>query len=183
MYHQKKGTKTVVPINASQVLDDLAKANGGSIQRTRTTYYSLMEAATQPGVSLVGEPDGGFIFTSFAPHMDAMMSTAKLMEFLALERKPISSYLQQIPKKHEVTQRVPCSWELKGTIMRYLIEDTEKLQRELIDGVKITQNGSTVMILPDADLAFFHVTAEAETEKTAKDLVATYVERIKKWQG
>jgi mannose-1-phosphate guanylyltransferase/phosphomannomutase len=183
MYHRIKGTKTVVPINASQVLDDLAKANGGSVTRTRTTYYSLMEAATQPGVSLVGEPDGGFIFTSFAPHMDAMMSTAKLMEFLALERKPISSYLQQIPKKHEVSQKVPCSWEMKGTIMRHLIEDTEKLQRELIDGVKITQNGSSVMILPDADLAFFHVTAEAETEKTAKDLVDSYVEKIKKWQG
>ena len=86
-YHQKKGAKTVVPVNGSQILDDLAKANGGQIQRTRINYYSLMEAATQKDVAFVGESDGGFIFPSFAPFMDAMMSTAKLMEFIALEGK------------------------------------------------------------------------------------------------
>ena len=39
------------------------------------------------------------------------------------------------------------------------------------------------MILPDADMALFHVTAEAENEKKAQDLVSTYVNKIKKWQG
>ena len=85
-----------------------------------------------------GNRTGGSSSPPSRPIMDAMMSTAKLMEFIALEGKPISSYLQQIPKKHEISQKVPCSWEMKGTIMRHLIEDTEKLQRELIDGVKIT---------------------------------------------
>jgi mannose-1-phosphate guanylyltransferase/phosphomannomutase len=173
----------VVPVNGSQVLDDLARANGGKIQRTRINYYSLMEAATQKDVAFVGESDGGFIFPSFAPFMDAMMSTAKLMEFIALEGKPISHYLAQIPKKIQVTQKVPCSWELKGTIMRHLIEDTEGKNRELIDGVKITQNGTSVMILPDAEMALFHVTAEAENEKKAQELVTAYVDKIKKWQG
>jgi mannose-1-phosphate guanylyltransferase / phosphomannomutase len=182
-YHSKKGAKVVVPVNSSQVLDDLAKANGGHVQRTRINYYSLMEAATQKDVAFVGESDGGFIFPQFAPFMDAMMSTAKLMEFIALEGKPVSHYLDQIPKKAQASQKVPCSWELKGTIMRQLIEDTANEKRDLIDGVKITQNGSAVMILPDADMALFHVTAEAESEKKAHDLVATYVNKIKKWQG
>ena len=182
-YHQKKGAKTVVPVNGSQILDDLAKTNGGHVQRTRINYYSLMEAATQKDVAFVGESDGGFIFPSFAPFMDAMMSTAKLMEFIALEGKPISHYLEQIPKKYQVSQKVPCSWEMKGTIMRHLIEDTANEKRDLIDGVKLNQNGSMVMILPDADMALFHVTAEAENEKKAQDLVANYVSKIKKWQG
>jgi mannose-1-phosphate guanylyltransferase/phosphomannomutase len=182
-YHRHKGAKTVVPVNGSHVLDDLAKANGGKIQRTRINYYSLMEAATQQDVTFVGESDGGFIFPSFAPFMDAMMSTAKLMEFIAIEGKPVSFYLDQIPKKIQVTQKVPCSWEMKGTIMRQLIEDTEGEKRELIDGIKLTQNGSSIMILPDADMALFHVSAEAENEKKAQELVTTYVDKIKKWQG
>ena len=41
----------------------------------------------------------------------------------------------------------------------------------------------SVMILPDADMALFHVTAEAENENKAKELVTTYVDKIKKWQG
>jgi mannose-1-phosphate guanylyltransferase/phosphomannomutase len=183
VYLTKKGAKTVVPVHSSQTLDDLAKANGGHVQRTRINYYSLMEAAGQKDVALVGEPDGGFIFPSFAPFMDAMMSTAKLMEFIAREGKPISHYLEQIPKKIQVSQRVPCSWEMKGTIMRHLIEDTAHEKRELIDGVKVSNNGSSVMILPDADMALFHVTAEAENEKKAQELVANYVNKIKKWQG
>ena len=182
-YRHHKGAKTVVPVNSSHILDDLAKANGGKLQRTRISYYSLMEAATQKDVAFVGESDGGFIFPSFAPFMDAMMSTAKLMEFIALEGKPISHYLEQIPKKIQVSQKVPCSWEMKGTIMRHLIEDTANEKRELIDGVKISQNGSSIMILPDADMAIFHVSAEAENEKKAQELVTTYVDKIKKWQG
>jgi hypothetical protein len=39
------------------------------------------------------------------------------------------------------------------------------------------------MILPDADSALFHVSAESESEKSAKDLVVSFVEKIKKWQG
>jgi mannose-1-phosphate guanylyltransferase/phosphomannomutase len=182
-YRAHKGAKTVVPVHASQVLDDLAKSNGGSVKRTRINYYSLMDAATQKDVALVGEPDGGFIFPSFAPFMDAMMSTAKLMEFVARAGKPISHFLEEIPKKAHYAQKVPCSWEMKGTIMRHLIEDTANDKRELIDGVKISRNGSCIMILPDADSALFHVSAESESEKSAKDLVVSFVEKIKKWQG
>jgi mannose-1-phosphate guanylyltransferase / phosphomannomutase len=182
-YRKHKGAKTVVPVNGSQVLDELAQQNGGKIQRTRINYYSLMEAATQKDVAFVGESDGGFIFPTFAPFMDAMMSTAKLMEFIAYEGKSLSHFLDQIPKKSQFSQKVPCSWEMKGTIMRQLIEDTANEKRELIDGVKISKNGSSVMILPDADKAIFHVTAEAENEMKAQELVSTYIDKIKKWQS
>ncbi len=39
------------------------------------------------------------------------------------------------------------------------------------------------MIPPDANAALFYVNAEAETEKSAKDLVTSFVEKIKKWQS
>jgi mannose-1-phosphate guanylyltransferase/phosphomannomutase len=115
--------------------------------------------------------------------MDAMMSTAQLMEFIAVRGKSISHFMEMIPKKIQHSQKIPCSWEMKGTIMRQLIEDTAGEKRELIDGVKVSKNGSSVMILPDADMALFHVTAEAETEDKAKELVSSYVDKIKKWQS
>lgn len=182
-YLRQKGAQTVVPVNSSQILDDLAKANGGTVRRTRINYYSLMEAATQKDVAFVGESDGGFLFPSFAPFMDAMMSTAQLMEFIAAQGKSISHFMERIPKKIQHSQKIPCSWEMKGTIMRQLIEDTAGEKRELIDGVKVSKSGSSVMILPDADKALFHVTAEAETEDKAKELVSSYVDKIKKWQS
>jgi len=178
-----KGAQVVLPIHASQTLDELAVREGVQVRRTRTNYYSLMDAAAQKGAALVGEPDGGVIFPDFAPFMDAMMTTAKLMEVIAKEGKPVSHFLKDIPRKAQVSKKVPCSWEMKGAIMRNLIEDTEKEKRELVDGVKLHLNGSSVMILPDADMALFHVTAEAENEKKAEELALSYAQKIKKWQG
>jgi mannose-1-phosphate guanylyltransferase/phosphomannomutase len=179
---ETKGAKVVVPVHASRTLDGLVKAHGGSIVRSRTTAYSLMEEAARPGVSFAGEPDGGYIFPTFAPFMDAMMSTAKLMEFLAKERKAVSHFLGLVPPGAHTMQSVPCSWEMKGTIMRRLLEETEGDERDLIDGVKIHRNGSCVMVLPDSDRATFHVSAEADSMDKAKELVASFVEKIKAWQ-
>jgi mannose-1-phosphate guanylyltransferase/phosphomannomutase len=133
-------------------------------------------------VAFAGEPDGGYLFPAFAPFMDAMMSTAKLMEFLAREGKGLGHFLGLVPKPALHMQSVPCTWELKGTIMRRLLEETEGEERELIDGVKIHRDGAAVMVLPDADRAAFHVSAEAETVKAAKDLVARFVDKIRAWQ-
>jgi len=140
-----------------------------------------MEAAAQKGVVFAGEPDGGYLFPPFAPVMDAMMSTAKAMECIAVEGKPVSDYIEDLPRTVKFTQEVPCAWEMKGTLMRNLIEDTTSEKRELIDGVKIHRGGGSVMMLPDADKACFHVTAEAGNEKEARDLVSTYVDKIRGW--
>lgn len=177
-----KGARVVVPVHASRTLDALVKDNGGTLVRSRTTAHSLMEEAAREGVSFAGEPDGGYIFPKFAPFMDAMMSTAKLMEFLAKEHKSVSHFLGLVPPVALYMQSVPCSWEMKGTIMRRLLEDTAEDERDLIDGVKIHRNGSCVMILPDSDRATFHVSAESETECKAKDLVMGFVDKIKAWQ-
>ena len=179
---RSKGGQVVVPVHASGTLDKLVKDHGGTVVRCRTTTFSLMEEAAKEGVTFAGEPDGGFIFPAFAPFTDAMMSTSKFMEFLAIEGKPISHFLGLVPKASQYMQSVPCSWEMKGTIMRHLIEDTEKDNRELIDGIKLHRNGSSIMILPDVDRAAFHVSAEAPTEAKAKDLVTSFVDKIKGWQ-
>jgi len=179
---ERKGSRVVVPVHASRTLDDLVRSNGGALVRARTTAYSLMEEAARPGVSFAGEPDGGYIFPEFAPFMDAMMSTAKLMQFMAKEGKPVSDFLGLVPAAAQYMQTVPCSWELKGTIMRRLLEDTEKDERDLIDGVKIHRDGACVMVLPDSDRATFHVSAEADTADKAKELVAGFVDKIKAWQ-
>ncbi len=174
----KKGARVVVPIHASKTLDALVRENGGVIARSRTTYFSLMEEAALERTAFAGEPDGGYIFPAFAPFMDAMMSTAKFMEFIAREGKPVSHFLGLVPRPSLYMRSVPCSWEMKGAIMRRLLEETADSPRDLIDGVKVHINGASVMILPDTDRAAFHVSAEADTEGKARDLVNGFVDKI-----
>jgi mannose-1-phosphate guanylyltransferase/phosphomannomutase len=76
---------------------------------------------------------------------------------------------------------VPCPWEKKGTVMRHLIEDVAGQKVDLIDGVKVWQGKSWVLILPDADHPFFHVDAEADSPQEAKSLIQRYADKIKEW--
>jgi mannose-1-phosphate guanylyltransferase/phosphomannomutase len=115
-----------------------------------------------------------------------MMATVKLMEYLAAAEVPLSELVKQVPKIHVQRSNVPCGWEKKGTVMRHLIEESEALGGEssvqLIDGVKVWNGKSWVLILPDADKPIFHVDAEADSPRQAQDLIAKYTEKIENWQ-
>ena len=45
--------------------------------------------------------------------------------------------IRHVPKRSATREHVPCPWEMKGTLMRTLIEATKDQDVELIDGVKI----------------------------------------------
>jgi mannose-1-phosphate guanylyltransferase/phosphomannomutase len=182
-FTRRKGAVAVVPIDGSHTLEEIAKRHGGKVQRSRTSFFYLMEAAAQKGVSFAGEAEGGYMFPAFAPFMDAMMSTAKIMECVAVEGQPVSHYLEGLPRTHQVSVEVPCAWETKGTAMRNLLEETAGEKRDLIDGIKVHKGGASVMMLPDSDKACFKVTAEASSEKDARALVEEYAAKIRALQG
>ena len=81
-------------------------------------------------------------------------------------------------------RRIPCAWDKKGLVMRLAQEEghRNKNKTELIDGVKIYLEDGWVLILPDANEAYCHVWAEAETQKKADHYLNEYAEKIKKWQ-
>jgi mannose-1-phosphate guanylyltransferase/phosphomannomutase len=49
---------------------------------------------------------------------------------------------------------------------------------ELIDGIKVYQNGRWALILPDAAEPSFHLYAEAESPEAAETLLTQYLQRI-----
>lgn len=171
-----------VPVSASQAIEEMAKPYGGRVVRTRTTYRSMMETAAGGAVDLVGEGKGGFIFPKFHPAHDAMCAVVKILEFLARAGEPLSKVRAEAPAYRMVREHVPCNWELKGVIMRQLIEATKEQRVELLDGVKIVHNGAWVIVVPDGDRPLFHVNAEAKSEPEARKLSQHYVELIRSWQ-
>jgi mannose-1-phosphate guanylyltransferase/phosphomannomutase len=172
-----------VPVTASRAVDEIAAKHGATVTRCGTTYRSMMEAAVK--ASFVGEERGGYIFGQFFPAFDAMMAIVKLMEYLAAAKLPLSEVVKQVPKLHLIRSEAPCGWEKKGTVMRRLMEEAEVagFRAELIDGVKLHNGKSWVLILPDADKPYFHVDAEADSLREAQALVDKYQDKIKQWQA
>ena len=169
------------PITASSVLEELVGPQGFKVRRTRIAARALMEIAAQEGVVFVGDAFGGFIFPHFQPAFDGMLGTLKILEMLALSDLTLHEAIRHVPKRVIAREQVPCPWEMKGTLMRTLIEATKDQEVELIDGVKIHLGSDWVAIFPDQDKPYFHILAEAGNRAQVEKVIAAHRDQVKEW--
>lgn len=174
--------KIAATITATRSIDEIAKKFKGEVIRTKTNPRSMMEVARQLDISFVGSRKGGYIFPEFYPVFDGMMSLVKIMEMMANLEVKLGDELDSIPTFRMVRDHVPCPWELKGAIMRNLIEESKGMTVELIDGVKISFGSDWAIIIPDGDKPLFHVNAESDDENRANEIVNEYTKKIREWQ-
>ena len=174
-----------VPVSATGEVDLLAETMGFSVLRTRDSHLALMDAASSQNVRFVGGTKGGFIFSEFLFASDGMYSLAKLLEFMAITSKRLGELDRETVRLHFVKNNVPCSWHVKGRIMRRLLEQTEKERRDLIDGIKIhighPDRHTSVHLRPDPARPVFHVSAESPEKSVAEELSDKYIKRIRSW--
>ena len=170
------------PISATMGVDFLAREHGTKVIHTRDEHLAMMEAALKPEIPFVGGTRGGFIFTDFGFACDAMFSAVKVLEMLAKNKQKLSEVAETIPDYRWVESEVQCPWHAKGKVMRSLIEYTEKLPREVIDGVRIITSKAWILVLPDAERPVFHLLAEGKTEDAAHNLIDEYSKLIEEWQ-
>jgi len=176
----KPGAQIAVPVTAPSNIEKVVEANGGGVIRTKTDPRSLMATAAEgkEGIVLAGDTEGGFIFPEFHPAFDALFSFAKLLELLAVQNIPLSQTVDALPAYFTATETVFCPWEVKGRIMRALMEDTLTHRHELIDGIKLYKDNGWVLILPDASEPNFRIYSEASTRDAANEMVHRYVLKI-----
>jgi mannose-1-phosphate guanylyltransferase/phosphomannomutase len=111
------------------------------------------------------------------------MALAKLLEFLATQQTTLSEVIASLPPFKVIHERVPCPWEVKGTVMRRLIENSPSDQVDTTDGVKIWINETEwVLVLPDPDYPQFQIYAESASQAQALALVQRYAELVEELQ-
>lgn len=167
-----------VPVNASMLVERLCERKGVKVSRTKTSNRALMEAALKKEIGFVGENYGGYIFPSFLPAFDGMYSIVKALEMLALLDVTFNDVVRQIPVTYMMKKIVPCPWESKGKVMRFLVENTAKMKVELIDGIKIFKEDGWVLAIPSPDKAYFNVIAESYEKNTAEELMEHMVKLV-----
>jgi len=179
-----KTKKIAVPIQASGEIDIVAKKYFTDIVRVKDSHFAIMNATTDPDVELAGGTKGGVIFPEFSFATDGMFSIMKILELAARSHKKLSEIEKKTPLLYMAKNNVFCSLDQKGKIMRRLVEDSEGLRRQMIDGIKIFFDEYTwVLCIPDSEREIFHVNAEAKTHKRAEQLVKEYSQKIKKYHG
>jgi mannose-1-phosphate guanylyltransferase/phosphomannomutase len=171
-------------VTAPTRLEEALAKQGVKVIRTKADTRSLMSTSFDAGVSFAGDNGGGFVFPALHPGFDAPFGFAKLIAMLQQTRHTLSELADELPTFQLAYEQVRVPWEEKGTIMRRLAEENrDGTHVELLDGIKIYDNDSWVLVLPDAVEPMFHVYAESHAVQESKDLVDRYERKISQWVG
>jgi mannose-1-phosphate guanylyltransferase / phosphomannomutase len=144
------------------------------LERTRASQGELLAAATRGDVVFAGASAGGYVFPSFLPAYDAVMSLAKVLELVARAGRPLSALVEGLPQGALVHHRAPCPWSAKGAAMRLLMEAVKGKDVDHLDGIRVQEDGGWVQVLPDPDEPIVHIFAEGATEEESERLHAHY---------
>lgn len=179
-----KDPTIALTVTASTLLEDSLKKLGATIIRTKSDVRSLMNTSFEAGATFAGDDGGGFIFPEMHPGFDAPFGFAKLVTMLQQTGHTLSELADELPTFRLAYEQVKVPWESKGTVMRRLAEENREGSRvELLDGIKIFDNDSWVLILPDALEPVFHVYAESPEDHGSRELVDRYERKIMDWLG
>jgi mannose-1-phosphate guanylyltransferase/phosphomannomutase len=171
------GASVAVPVNVTSAVEQIL--GGDHVVRTKLASASLMEAAESQSVAFAGASDGGCIWPDFLPAYDAAVTLVKLLDLLAVVDKRLSAVRAALPTAHVAHETIVTPWERKGTVMREIVERVSSREVELVDGVKVLEDGKWALVIPDPEDALTHVWAEAATEAEARRLAQEYVQRIR----
>ena len=172
------GDTVALPVNVTTHAERLAQAHGIRVRPTKLTAQALADAATEPGVGMAADGQGGFILPGFLPAFDAAAAFVKVLDLLARTGKRLSTLVAALPRVHVAHETVVTPWDQKGMVMRSLVEVANR-DLLLVDGVKLFHDDGWALALPDPEEPVTHVWAEAGTDSDARRLAQEYVRRIR----
>lgn len=162
--------KLAFPVTVTSQVEALTENSQLEVIRTPASLAELTKTAAEDGVIFAGALSGGYVFPDFLPAYDAVASLCKLLELLALDSRPLSELVGELPESTLVHRQIQCPWGLKGLVMRVLAERLKGRELDLVDGVKLYSEHGWAQVLPDPDEPTLHIYAEGDTVDASTQL-------------
>ena len=162
------------PASTSLAFSMIAEQHGSRFVPTKITPGAVLRAAQHADAILASDGAGGYAWPDFAVSFDVIFTVARVLELLATTGTSLSELRSRIPR---VTHRVAvefCPWEVKGRVMRTMMERHLKDRVDLTDGVKVFVDDGWVLVAPDADRPEYYVIASTTDPPHADRLVEEY---------
>ena len=98
MLIENEGGIIVTTVATSTAIYDIADQYGGEVIATRVGDLVVARELKDKGGLFGGEENGGLIFPDFVYGRDAALSTAKIIEIMAKQSKPLSGINRRTSK-------------------------------------------------------------------------------------
>ncbi len=175
------GSTFFAPITCSHVLEKLAQNHGGRVKRIKNCSQAIMDEILSHRKKDVQSPEDtqppsneGFMPDQLTLCFDAIEGLIRIVEFLCYRDCTLSMLLAEIPDFFITRKSIKCPWELKGTVMRTVINEHREDKVELLDGIKLYTEGGWILIVPGADKPVFKIIAESSTQVESEALCNVY---------
>lgn len=164
----------VVPVTASSTMEQIAEMCGCKFIRTKTSQKAIVDTYLKNENSLTRRE----VVKSYLMSLDTISVCMLTLNLMAASNLPLSSILTQIPRYHISKKEVKCPWNMKGKVMRNLIEENDSKSVDLIEGVKLNFDEGWALVLPDAEEPLCRVYAESKNSDELKRLTDNLLSRI-----
>lgn len=172
-----------VPVNSSCNILKMAKDHNFEVILAKNSSNALMEKSADSKVYFAGDNEGGYIYSKFMPAFDGMYSAVKLLEMLARLNTTIKNEMRYIEPTYFEYKIIPCPTELKGFIMRKLIEKYRDENALFIDGIKLIKPNGWVLAYPASEGAHFEIFSESREKDEALALINQFSGDIDRWKN
>ena len=176
---EQRPAAVLAPAAAPRWLERAVAAAGGRLVATRSDPGSVLRASLYPEAVLAADDLGGFVWPEHIPAFDACYTVIRLLELLARSTRPLSQVRAELPAGVHLSHREFCPWDVKGRVMRILLEQLRDEQLDLADGIKVVLDDGYVLLLPDPDTPHYHVVVSLDSnEDRAHELLEQYTLRV-----
>ena len=167
------------PASSSLAFSMIADQLGSRFVPTKTTPVSVLRAAQHAEAVLASDGAGGYCWPNFSFSFDAVITTVRVLELLAQTGASLGAMRSRIPAVADRKAVEFCPWEVKGRVMRTMMEKHLKDRVDLTDGVKVFVDGGWVLVVPDADRPEYHIIASTLDPAKSQRLVEEYSQLVR----
>src|SRR5216684_1666406 len=162
------------PASSSLAFSMIADEMNSRFVPTKITPGAVLRAAQHADTVLASDGTGGYCWPVFAIAFDAIFTTVRVVELLAQSGGSIAALRRKIPPVAHVKAEEFCPWDVKGRVMRTMMEKHLKDRVDLTDGVKVFVDGGWVLVVPDPDKPEYHIIASTLDPVRSAALVEEY---------
>src|SRR5712671_3258095 len=162
------------PASASLAFSMIAEELKSRFVPAKITPGAVLRAAQHADTVLASDDAGGYCWPDFAVSFDAIFTTVRVLELLAQTGASLGALRNRIPPVSHRAAVEFCPWEVKGRVMRTMMERHMRDRVDLTDGVKVFVDGGWVLVVPDADRPEYHVIASTLDPDQSDRLVTEY---------
>jgi phosphomannomutase/phosphoglucomutase len=169
---RRPGAVIVTSVTSSTCIEDVVRAEGGNLVVTRSGSLPVAEGIAETGAAFGGEENGHFYWPEHQNAPDGPMSSLKLLELLAEERRPLSELVAGLPKYFLTKSNVPFPREVRSQAMPRIQAELELEAERLVsvDGVKAFFQDGWLLVRPSGTEPICRVYSESRLQDRSRAL-------------